>query len=100
MKNCVVSYSGVTVKKVSNFKKVKAIITGDVPALLEAIRTSFLLQLNEDDTKVRRISKSEEKVEINAETDQSESTSKFESKALHLSLKDPKVDRSIYAVSL
>jgi hypothetical protein len=92
--------SGVTVKKVSNFKKVKAVISGDIPALLEAVRTSSLLQVNEDDTKIRRISKSEEKPEVNAEADQGESGSKFESKALHLSLRDPKVDRSVYVVSL
>lgn len=87
---------GVTIKKVGNFKKVKTLTFGDNSALIVAIKGSGSLELNEDDTKVRKASKVQFQKSDNA--DLSTEGTKVQSRALVMALKDKKLETSIYAV--
>lgn len=88
--------SGVTIKKVGNFKKVKTLTSGDNSALIEAIKASAVLELDDDSTKVKKATKPKPLV-VDSAVDPS-APSEGQSKALVLALKNKKLNTSIYAV--
>lgn len=82
----------------NSFKKVKTLTEGDALVLIQAIKTSSILQLNDDDTKIRKLPKDQIQVVVNAPVDGSAPIA-GQSRALVMALKDPKLDKSIYVVS-
>jgi hypothetical protein len=83
---------------VNTFKKVKTLTSGDASVLIQAIKTSSFLQLNDDDTKMRKSPK--DQIQAVADVPIAGSAPVAgQSRALVLALKDPKLDKSIYVVS-